>query len=254
MFIKGLSITAIFMIFTVMSSSLRAGDMKMSVKENRFELSNASVKVSNIPGTLRLKLSFPVKRMSLSLASSSKVKLDKITVVKDTEEAKQVKLESKDFVRLGHKARYCLTIETRKDKPFLLFEVGLVNLTDNAINAYFFIQLIPVLSQFYVSANGEEEINSPNIKGGPWIFFPVDNQPSGIGLVYESSRKNLRLGTIFPRKNWKNAGYYFMSNNKRHSPVPIEKNTANKVEFVLFPAKDEEATEQYYQELKKIWQ
>ncbi len=229
-----------------------AESFSLKCDDNNFTLVNRNLEVRSFPGQLKVRIAFPGTAYSTDFRGARKIKLKEINVLKNDENIKSIQLKSHvfSFFKEIAKGQYVLTVTSQKQYSFIHISMELVNLSPHTSYAYFYLRLFPTRSDYYFTTTGEYEIKSKYPVFGNWIFFPSDNQATGLGLFYNSKRKNLKLSTIYPAKDWKSAGYYFLSNLKKLSPVPVKSGESNNFSFVIFPCKDENQVQGNYELLK----
>ncbi len=230
--------------------SVYADNFNIKTAKDKFEINFSGGKVFSSPG--RFIFYYATRHGMIKFTPRSSSKIVSMKVTKDDDKVKRVELKSAQF---NHKKlkdlEFHLSLEVRKGSPLLFVKSEMTNNGKETGYCYCFWRISPLYSNVYVTVDGDCNFDSKKLNFDDWIFFPHENKSGGTALIINSKQKNLLVKTYYPKKNWRKTGLYLMKNLPGKNAKAIEKGESNSINFIFFPAKDEEDAEQCWEEVKE---
>ena len=213
------------------------GPLSLTVAPDRVALTANDMTLRNYPGKLQFSLSGPYGNYGSDARDASNMTLATIEVQADTDNEKRVVLTSKTLHWPDSDYVFRLTLSAKAGCPGVMIETALKNSGKYPGKTYYFFKLVPIHSEYYDDADGEQNATKEDIPLTRWLYLPTNNSPGGYGVIFPEIG-TFTLTTLYPRADWRTAGWYFSPKTDRYNPRYLKSGEENSIRFLIFPAKN----------------
>ncbi len=205
--------------------------LALDITSNRVVLTAGAMILRTDPGSLNFSLAGPYGNYRFYLHAPSTA-LASINVLDDTAGEKLVVLTAPPASRPPDEAyAFRLTLSARADCPGIGIETALKNDGKYPAKTYYFFRLMPIQSDYYYDADGEQSARRGELPIRRWLFLPSNNTIGGYGVIFPET-VTFTFSTLYPRADWRKIGWYFIP--EKH--LNFQPGGVNRMAFRIFPA------------------